>query len=109
MLGIIGCSCSQGFRLKSAKPGLGCLRPWLRSTQNHHLVSPHLSRVFSTGVTAHSTAQDSKEVSGKQMLGILAGYVWPKDNVEVKTRVVGALGLLVSAKVFHDIEFFTNN
>ena len=58
-------------------------------------------------MTAHSTAQDSKEVSGKQMLGILAGHVWPKDNLEVKTRVVGALGLLVGAKVFHDIEFFS--
>jgi len=99
MLGIISCSCSRGFRLKSVKPRLGCLQPWLRLTEGHHLVSPHFSRVVSTGVSAHSTAQDSKEVSGKEMLGILAGYVWPKDNVEVKTRVVGALGLLVGAKV----------
>merc|ERR1719192_2092922 len=42
-----------------------------------------------------------KEVSGKQMMGILAGYVWPKDNMEVKARVVGALGLLVGAKVIN--------
>ena len=47
---------------------------------------------------AHSTAQDSKEVSGKEMLGILAGYVWPKGNMEVKTRVVGA-NLLGNASV----------
>ena len=105
MLGIISCSCSRGFRLKSVKPRLGCLQPWLRLTEGHHLVSPHFSRVVSTGVSAHSTAQDSKEVSGKEMLGILAGYVWPKDNVEVKTRVVGALGLLVGAKVFYGIWF----
>ena len=105
MLGIIRFSCSRGLRLKSIKPRLDCVRPWLQSTQNQHLVSLHWSRVFSTGVPLHSTAQDSKEkeVSGKQMLGILAGYVWPKDNVEVKTRVVGALGLLVGAKVFHDL------
>ena len=68
-----------------------------------HLVTPHLSRVVSTGVPTSSTPLDSKvkekEVSGKQMLGILAGYVWPKDNMEVKARVVGALGLLVGAKV----------
>ena len=74
-------------------------------TQGHHLVLPHLSRVVSTGVPAHSTAQDSKEVSGKEMIGILSGYVWPKDNMEVKTRVVGALGLLVGAKVFRGILF----
>ena len=101
MLGFIGCSCSKAYRLKSVRPRLlGCLQPWLRVTQGH-LVSPHLSRVVSTGVPAHSTAQDlkEKEVSGKQMLGILSGYVWPKDNLEVKTRVVGALGLLVGAKV----------
>jgi len=102
MLGIIGCSCSRGFRLKSIKPRLTCLQPWLRVTQGH-LVAPHLTRVVSTGVPSHSTAQDSKEkeVSGKQMLGILAGHVWPKDNLEVKTRVVGALGLLVGAKVIN--------
>ena len=99
MLGIISCS------FRSVKPTLGCLLPWLRVTQGHHLVSPHLSRVVSTGVPAHSTAQDSKEVSGKEMIGILSGYVWPKDNMEVKTRVVGALGLLVGAKVFHGILF----
>jgi len=102
MLGIIGCSCTRGLRLKSVKPRLSCLKPWLRVSQGH-LVAPQLTRVVSTGVPSHSTAQDSKEkeVSGKQMLGILAGHVWPKDNLEVKTRVVGALGLLVGAKVIN--------
>ena len=60
------------------------------------------SRVLSTGVPLYSPPNlDSKEkeVSGNQMMGILAGHVWPKDNLEVKTRVVGALGLLVGAKV----------
>ena len=104
MLGIIGCSCTRGLRLKSVKPRLSCLKPWLRVSQGH-LVAPQLTRVVSTGVPSHSTAQDpkEKEVSGKQMLGILAGHVWPKDNLEVKTRVVGALGLLVGAKVFYGI------
>ena len=70
-----------------------------------------MSRVVSTGVPANSTAQDlkEKEVSGKQMLGILSGYVWPKDNLEVKTRVVGALGLLVGAKVTYSIRICTNH
>jgi hypothetical protein len=29
----------------------------------------------------------------------MAVYIWPPDNKEVKTRVVTAMGLLVSAKV----------
>jgi len=62
------------------------------------------SRVLSIGVPLYSPPtldSKEKEVSGKQMMGILAGYVWPKDNLEVKTRVVGALGLLVGAKVIN--------
>ena len=102
MLGIINCYCSRGFRPQSLKSGLACFQPWLKVRQGH-LVTPHLSRVVSTGVPTSSTPLDSKvkekDVSGKQMLGILAGYVWPKDNMEVKARVVGALGLLVGAKV----------
>jgi ATP-binding cassette subfamily B (MDR/TAP) protein 7 len=35
------------------------------------------------------------------MLAILAGHVWPRDNREVKARVVGAMGLLVGAKLIN--------
>ena len=78
--------------------GVKYFKTWL-SLSKGNLVS---SRVLSTGVHLYSPPNlDSKEkeVSGNQMMGILAGHVWPKDNLEVKTRVVGALGLLVGAKV----------
>jgi hypothetical protein len=35
----------------------------------------------------------------KVWLQAMAVYIWPPDNKEVKTRVVTAMGLLVSAKV----------
>jgi len=38
-------------------------------------------------------------VTGKDMIKAMAAYIWPKDNREVKTRVVAALALLVSSKV----------
>ena len=31
----------------------------------------------------------------------MVSYVWPKDDREVKTRVVAAMGLLVSAKMIN--------
>jgi len=45
--------------------------------------------------------KEEQEVSGRQMLGILRGYVWPEGNREVKARVVAALGLMLGAKVIN--------
>ncbi|KAK7070932.1 ATP-binding cassette sub- B member 7, mitochondrial [Halocaridina rubra] len=43
----------------------------------------------------------AKEVPGREMLGALASYVWPKGKPEVKGRVLTAIGLLVGAKVLN--------
>jgi len=42
-----------------------------------------------------------KEVTGKDMIKAMCSYIWPKDDGEVKTRVVAAMGLLVSAKMIN--------
>jgi len=42
-----------------------------------------------------------KEVSGKDMIKSMASYIWPKDDKEVKTRVVAAMALLVGSKVIN--------
>lgn len=44
---------------------------------------------------------EDKEVTGKDMLKAMVSYIWPKDELEVKTRVVAAMGLLVSAKMIN--------
>jgi len=42
-----------------------------------------------------------KEVTSRDMIRSMASYIWPKDDKEVKTRVVAAMGLLVGAKVIN--------
>ena len=41
---------------------------------------------------------EEPKITGIYMLKTMKGYVWPSDNPAVKSRVVGALGLLVTAK-----------
>lgn len=44
---------------------------------------------------------------GRDMLRAMVEYIWPKDNPEVKRRVLLALGLLVGAKVLNiSVPFF---
>lgn len=43
----------------------------------------------------------AKDVTGREMLGALASYVWPKGNPRIKARVGVALGLLVGAKLLN--------
>ncbi|XP_063605060.1 iron-sulfur clusters transporter ABCB7, mitochondrial-like isoform X1 [Penaeus indicus] len=43
----------------------------------------------------------AKEVTGREMLGALASYVWPKGNMAVKGRVLTALSLLIGAKLLN--------
>jgi len=47
------------------------------------------------------TGLKGKKVTGTEMVKGLGRHIWPADNPEVKTRVVGALTLLVSAKVLN--------
>merc|ERR1719483_525604 len=42
-----------------------------------------------------------KEVTGKDMIKSMSSYIWPKNDKEVKTRVVAAMGLLVGSKVIN--------
>jgi len=48
-----------------------------------------------------SNLPDAKKVTGRQMIKALGEYIWPKDNKEVKVRVVTAMTLLISAKVLN--------
>ena len=41
---------------------------------------------------------DEHKITGMYMIKSMKGYIWPSDNPAVKGRVVGALGLLVTAK-----------
>jgi len=47
------------------------------------------------------TGLKGKKVTGTEMVKGLGRHIWPADKPEVKTRVVGALTLLVSAKVLN--------
>jgi len=41
-----------------------------------------------------------KSSQGKKIIKEMFTYVWPKDNPEIKARVVLAVSLLLGAKVF---------
>ena len=47
------------------------------------------------------TLAGAKPVKGPDMLRAMVEYIWPKDNPEVKRRVLLALGLLVGAKLLN--------
>lgn len=40
-------------------------------------------------------------MSGKQILGAMMGYVWPKDDEMIRKRVMLSLGLLIGAKIIN--------
>lgn len=69
-------------------------------------------KCFHPGAT--SLARDSlssqgkvKKMTGRDMIKILATYIWPKGNDVVKKRVMIALGLLVGAKLLNiTVPFF---
>ena len=46
-----------------------------------------------------SLVTKGEEVSNAKILGTLAKYLWMKDNMEFRLRVLAALGFLVGAKV----------
>ncbi|KAF6026186.1 ABCB7 [Bugula neritina] len=47
----------------------------------------------------NGTPSDADKVTSKEMLVNMFSYVWPKDEPWIRRRVVGALSLLISAKV----------
>ncbi|PWA95964.1 ABC transporter of the mitochondrion 1 [Artemisia annua] len=48
-----------------------------------------------------SLVTKGEEVSNAKILGTLAKYLWMKDNMEFRLRVLAALGFLVGAKVMN--------
>nr|CAG4639018.1 EOG090X02PU [Daphnia magna] len=59
---------------------------------------------ISHGSSSHShefIGNNVGPVSGPQLVKYLFRYIWPKDNWEIKRRVVFASGLLVSAKLLN--------
>ncbi|KAL7634027.1 UNVERIFIED_CONTAM: hypothetical protein RMT77_015349 [Armadillidium vulgare] len=76
----------------------------------------------SSFLSRESVNTSVKEVTGREMIKALIGYVWPKlqyflqDDHQVRKRVVASLGLLVAAKfvnvqvpfIFKDIVNFFN-
>jgi len=42
-----------------------------------------------------------KDVTGKDIIKAMISYIWPKDDQDIKKRVVTAMGLLVSAKMIN--------
>lgn len=82
--------------------------PYLHDSK---LLNPSLTPNWKTGIQlqSHGSSSHSHEfignnvgpVSGPQLVKYLFRYIWPKDNWEIKRRVVFASGLLVSAKLLN--------
>ena len=58
--------------------------------------------------------KDAKVVNGKDMIRSLTAYIWPKgdskDEIDVRRRVVGCLGLMVGSKVINtSVPFIFSN
>eukprot|EP00892_Ulva_mutabilis_P004061 jgi/Ulvmu1/2026/UM120_0022.1 len=56
---------------------------------------------MATGATEKSDSTTEHEPSDQHILKQLLVHLWPKDNPEFRTRVVGALGLLVGSKLLN--------
>jgi len=116
------CIGSSNLTKKTAylQPRYRCHRQWT----NHHFYLPSVTGnntiLFQTALTplqleclscfhqgSSSTPQepvgisknDTKEVSPAHVIKSMLKYVWPKDNIAIKLRVVVAMSLLVSAKL----------
>jgi ATP-binding cassette, subfamily B (MDR/TAP), member 7 len=60
-------------------------------------------RAFQSLSSSSQAAADkpSTELTDKQIVGNLLGYVWPAGNAEFKVRVIGAVGLLLGSKLLN--------
>jgi hypothetical protein len=63
----------------------------------------HAVRAFQSLSSSSQAAADkpSTELTDKQIVGNLLGYVWPAGNTEFKVRVIGAVGLLLGSKLLN--------
>ncbi|XP_057378171.1 iron-sulfur clusters transporter ABCB7, mitochondrial-like [Daphnia carinata] len=86
-------------------------RKYLPYLHDSKLLNPSLTPIWKAGIQlqSHGSSSHSHEfignnvgpVSGPQLVKYLFRYIWPKDNWEIKRRVVFASGLLVSAKLLN--------
>ncbi|KAI9553461.1 ABC transporter [Daphnia sinensis] len=82
--------------------------PYLHDSK---ILNPSFTSIWKTGIQlqSHGSSSHSHEfigsnvgpVSGPQLVKYLIRYIWPKDNWEIKRRVLFASGLLVSAKLLN--------
>lgn len=69
-----------------------------------HVSTPQPVRAISsmaTGAQDKSDPPAEADLSDRHILRELLVHLWPKDNPEFRTRVVGALGLLVGSKLLN--------
>lgn len=80
------------------------------SDSNHYYKIQHGAVLFSTASTSEPvqnknkpavSAPSNNQVADMKILRTLASYLWMKDNVEFRLRVITALGFLVGAKVLN--------
>jgi len=47
------------------------------------------------------------QVADVKIIRTLASYLWMKDNLEFRVRIIAALGLLVGAKVSDQVAYYS--
>ncbi|XP_031255468.1 ABC transporter B family member 25, mitochondrial-like [Pistacia vera] len=80
------------------------------SDSNNYYKNQHRTVLFSTASTSEPVQNKNKpafsavsdnQIADMKILRTLASYLWMKDNVEFRLRVITALGFLVGAKVLN--------
>jgi len=62
------------------------------------------------GVTGRDKDLDYDKLSYRELSRFMLGYVWPKNNFNIKARVIGSLSLLITAKLLNlQIPLFFKN
>merc|ERR1719322_1098580 len=93
--------CRNKLHMRNCKERLIPFNSWKPpSWQHQSLLSYHGHGAGNslTNGNGKDSNPDEPKITGLYMLKTMKGYVWPADNPALKGRVVGALGLLVTAK-----------
>ena len=103
--------------LRSARPSRlsRMVRPTSSSTAPWSYVRPLAivpgqggGRVFDEPIMKDGQkAAPQKEMTALEIMSSFKGYLWPKDSLELKSRVVTAIGLLVGSKVIRYINYIS--
>jgi ABC transporter ATM len=102
----------QGWLRPTALGGTGSLAAYSSSTttaatkdpaaaQDQQQQQPTPPPAAPSAPTTPGAAYEAaaERMSDREILTALAGYLWPRDNPEFKARILGALGLMVGAKL----------